>query len=111
MAIKFRNGKHHRNPSGFYNKVKYLLRESKRDPGKLYQVFDDISYERCGGYANRYFWKIKNSWEAAYIVARWMIEKNADNPRDYLNSVYIFDDGENRKTWYEKLFTNKRQTI
>ena len=36
MAVKFRNGEYHHNPSGFYNKVKYLLRESKRDPGKLY---------------------------------------------------------------------------
>ena len=24
MAVKLRNGEHHRNPSGFYNKVKYL---------------------------------------------------------------------------------------
>ena len=48
MAIKLRNGEYHRNPSGFYNKVKYLLRESKRDLGKLYQIFGDISYERCG---------------------------------------------------------------
>ena len=29
MAIKFRNGKHHRNPSGFYNKVKYHLIKNK----------------------------------------------------------------------------------
>ena len=43
MAVKLRNGEHHRNPSGFYNKVKYLLRESKRDLGKLYQIFGDIS--------------------------------------------------------------------
>ena len=35
MAVKFRNGEYHRNPSGFYNKVKYLLRESKRDPEVL----------------------------------------------------------------------------
>ena len=67
MAIKLRNGEHHRNPSGFYNKVKYLLRESKRDLRKLYQIFGDISYERCGN-DKRYFWEIKNSWEAAEYV-------------------------------------------
>ena len=58
MAVKFRNGEYHRNPSGFYNKVKYLLRESKRDTGKLYQIFRDISYERCDN-DKRYFWEIK----------------------------------------------------
>lgn len=101
MAVKFRNGEHHRNPSGFYNKVKFLLSESKRDPEKLYQIFGDISYERCGN-DRRYFWEIKHSWEAAYVVAILIIKNNADNPRDYLNSVYIYDK-ENRKTWYEKL--------
>ena len=101
MAVKFRNGEHHRNPSGFYNKVKYLLRESKRDPEKLYQIFGDISYERSGN-GSRYFWEIKNSWEAAYRAAKLMIEHNADKPRDFLDSIYIRDK-ENRKTWYEKL--------
>lgn len=102
MAVKFRNGKHHRNPSGFYNKVKYLLRESKRDPEKLYQIFGDISYERYGGYTNRYFWEIKCSWEAAYKAAELMIKYNADNPKDFLDSIYIYE-REKRKTWYEKL--------
>ena len=101
MAVKLRNGEHHCNPSGFYNKVKYLLRESKRDLEKLYQIFGDISYERYGN-VKIYFWEIKNSWEAAYIVAKWIIENNADNPRDYLNSIYIYE-REKRKTWYEKL--------
>lgn len=102
MAVKFRNGEHHRNPSGFYNKVKYLLRESKRDPGKLYQIFGDISYHRNIIDDGRYFYAIKQSWEAAYRVAKWMIERNADNPRDYLNSIYIHE-REERKTWYEKI--------
>ena len=101
MAVKFRNGEHHRNPSGFYNKVKYLLRESKRDPGKLYQIFGDISYHR-NGVDNRFYYAIKHSWEAAYVVAILIIKNNADNPRDYLDSIYIYD-RENRKTWYEKL--------
>lgn len=106
MAVKFDNGKHHRNPSGFYNKVKYLLRESKRDYGKLYQIFCEISYHRYheGDRTddNRFYYAIKHSWEAAYVAAKMMIEDNADNPRDYLNSIYIYDK-ENRKTWYEKL--------
>lgn len=101
MAIKIRTGEHHRNPSGFYNKVKYLLRESKRDLGKLYQVFGDISYHR-NGFDNRYFYAIKQSWEAAYVAAKLMIEHNADNPKDFLDSIYIYE-REKRKTWYEKL--------
>ena len=101
MPVKLSNGEHHRNPSGFYNKVKYLLRESKRDSRKLYQIFGDISYNRNGN-DGRYFWEIRRSWEAAYKAAQLMIKDNADNPRDYLNSIYIYD-RENRKTWYEKL--------
>jgi len=87
MAVKFRNGKHHRNPSGFYNKVKYLLRKSKRDPNKLYEIFIAISYHRYG-IADRYFHTIKESWETAYIFAKWIIENNIDNPRDYINSFH-----------------------
>ena len=90
MVVKFRNGEYHRNLSGFYNKVKYLLRESKRDPGKLYQIFRDIMYHR-NGIDDRYFCAIRNSWEAAYILAKSMIKNNADNPRDYLISSYIND--------------------
>ena len=101
MAVKFRNGEHHRNPSGFYNKVRFLLSESKRDLGKLYQIFGDISYERSGN-DRRYFWEIKHSWEAACVAAKMMIEHNVDKPRDFLDSIYIYDK-ENKKTWYEKL--------
>ena len=64
----------HRNPSGFYNKVKYLLRESKRDPGKLYQIFGDISYHRHG-IDDRYFCAIRKSCEAAYTLAKSIIKK------------------------------------
>ena len=101
MAVKFRNGEYHRNPSGFYNKVKYLLRESKRDLGKLYQIFGDIMYYRHG-IDDRYFCAIRNSWEAAYTLAKSMIKNNADNPRDYLISIYI-NDREKRKPWYDRI--------
>ena len=101
MAVKFRNGEYHHNPSGFYNKVKYLLRESKRDPGKLYQIFGDIMYHR-NGIDDRYFCAIRNSWEAAYTLAKSMIKNNADNPRDYLISSYI-KDREKRKPWYDRI--------
>ena len=101
MSVRLKSGDIHRNPSGFYNKVKYLLRESKRDPKKLYQIFCNISYRRYGN-DEKYFYAIKNSWEAAYTAAILMIKNNADNPRDYLNSIYIYE-REKRKTWYEKL--------
>ena len=97
MPVKLRNGEHHRNPSGFYNKVKYLLRESKRDLSKLQEICNNIYY--CDDVN---FWANRNSWEAAMSCARSIIEHHADNPKDYLNSIYIYD-RENRKTWYEKL--------
>lgn len=103
MAVKFRNGEHHRNPSGFCNKVKYLLSESKRDLGKLYQIFGDISYHR-NGIENRYFNTIRKSWEAAYMVAKWIIENNIDKVEDYLNSIYhLYHGEETRKVWYERI--------
>ena len=91
MSIKFGNGEHHRNPSGFYNKVKYLLRESKRDPKKLYQIIDNISYYRNGPDGIKYYSKIRKSWETAYLTAQEMIEENSDNPREHLKSSTIYD--------------------
>ena len=90
--------------SGFYNKVKYLLRESKRDPGKLYQIFGDIMYHR-NGIDDRNFCAIRNSWESAYTLAKSMIKNNADNPRDYLISSYI-NDRKKKKTlvWHDSIY-------
>ena len=51
---------HHRNPSGFKNKVRYLLRESKRDFVKLNYIMDhEICYLNCD----------KNNWDRAYNIA------------------------------------------
>ena len=51
------NGKriHHRNPSGFINKIKYLLSESKRDISKLHHIVDyeiDYSNSNCLNWQN-----------------------------------------------------------
>ncbi len=51
---------HHRNPSGFINKIRYLLCESKRDIGKLrYIVKYEIDYTNCS----------KAAWDHAYSMA------------------------------------------
>jgi len=51
---------HHRNPSGFNNKVRYLLSESKRDFIKLNHIMDhEICYFNCD----------KNNWDRAYNIA------------------------------------------
>ena len=55
---------HHRNPSGFKNKVRYLLSESKRDFIKLNHIMD---YEIC------YFNCDKNNWDRAYNIATKLI--------------------------------------
>lgn len=88
MAVKFRNGEHHRNPSGFHNKVNFLLRKSERNLEKLYQIFGDISYHR-NGIDNKYFHAIKDSWEDAYRLVKYSIENNIENPKDYINSTRI----------------------
>ena len=88
MAVKFRNGEHHRNLSGFHNKVNFLLRKSERNLEKLYQIFGDISYHR-NGIDNKYFHAIKDSWEDAYRLAKYSIENNIENPKDYINSTRI----------------------
>ena len=90
---KFINGEHHRNPSGFINKVKYFLRESKRDPEKMKELYKNID--------NDYF-EIKYYWRPAYVAATLCIEHNISNPSEYLNNMHFYDE-ENRKTWYEKL--------
>ena len=70
-----------------------------RDPIKLYQIYGNIMYHRNGIY-DRYFYTIRNSWEATYTLAKSMIKNNTDNPRDYLISNYI-KDREKRKPWYD----------
>ena len=51
------NGKriHHRNPSGFNNKINWLLTESKRDITKLHHIIDyeiDYSNSNCLNWQN-----------------------------------------------------------
>lgn len=49
MAVTYK-GKYHRNPSGFHNKVKWLLSESKWDLQKLYEVAECIQVSRVYPY-------------------------------------------------------------
>lgn len=59
---------HHRNPSGFINKIRYLLDESKRDMDKLRHIVRyEIDYTRCG----------KATWDHAYSMA-WKLIINGD---------------------------------
>lgn len=54
MSVTYK-GKYHRNPSGFHNKVKWLLSESKWDKQKLFEIAEDIQVSK--GYLYIY-----NSW-------------------------------------------------
>jgi hypothetical protein len=45
MSVTYK-GKYHRNPSGFHNKVKWLLSESKWDKHKLFEVAEAIQVSR-----------------------------------------------------------------
>lgn len=45
MAVMYK-GKYHRNPSGFHNKVKWLLSKSKWDKQKLFEIAENIQVSR-----------------------------------------------------------------
>ena len=49
MAFTFRNGEHHRNPSGCHNKVKWILSQCKWDVKDLEFFVDEFfSYYQIG---------------------------------------------------------------
>ena len=45
MALTYK-GKHHRNPSGFKNKVRWLLSESKWDFAEMRRIVKSIDHEK-----------------------------------------------------------------
>lgn len=67
------NGKqiHHRNPSGFINKIKYLLSESKRDISKLHHIID---YEI--DYSNSNYLNWQNAASIAFKIITGKMEIN-----------------------------------
>lgn len=100
MALCIRNKtklKHHRNPSGFNNKVKWLLSESKRN----LILFEEIK-QRITRYPTRT--KAGESWEAALFIASQMIKEDfKGSVREYLESIYVPEYRKNEKTWYRKI--------
>lgn len=89
--------RHHRNPSGFNNKVKWLLSESKRN----LTLFEEIR-QRIPCYSTRT--KAGESWEAALFIAGRMIKENfKGSVREYLESIYVSEYRKDEKTWYRKI--------
>lgn len=84
LAGKGRNGTnildHHRNPSGFRNKVAWLLSKSNRDVNALRELFFG---KVCKGPEKSKMWW---SWVNAYAVAKFKIEELAVERR--LTEVY-----------------------
>ena len=89
--------KHHRNPSGFNNKVKWLLSESKRN----LILFEEIK-QRMPRYSTRT--KAGQSWETVLFIASCMIKQDfKGSVREYLESIYVPEHRKDEKTWYRKI--------
>lgn len=66
---------HHRNPSGFRNKVNWLMSESLREPDKMRELFHDFVYK--GPERSEMWW----SWVNAYAVARFKLQEEGKENR------------------------------
>lgn len=93
-----RSLKHHRNPSGFMNKVRWLLSESKRDLNELKSLKNKIINPNTNGITD-----YDNSWRTAFHIAECMINANESNVREYLNKIMECSCHKDEKTWYRRL--------
>ena len=93
-----RSVKHHRNPSGFMNKVRWLLSESKRDLNELNSLRNRIIYPDGNGRTDYDY-----SWYTAFHIAERMIITNESDVREYLNKVMEHSYHKDEKTWYRRL--------
>lgn len=83
-------GFHHRNPSGFRNKIRWFLSKSLKDLNKLKFIYKYLAVDRMSIYE-------KFSWDTAYIVAEYICLKtkrgaNMPNYRkhyDFINTLDI----------------------
>jgi len=82
---------HHRNPSGFKNKVRWLLAASRRKESEMRRIYKNIHMNDLTS---------THSWKAAMIVATAMISANMPDVLNYLDSIIWCSDA---KTWYEKI--------
>lgn len=89
MAVTIK-GKHHRNPSGFRNKVKWLLRESNYDSTKIPKIMMSIN-----GLEHDYI--SSDSWYKADILARLITNENFERGKR------LFPD---HITWIEEMESN-----
>ena len=74
MAFTFRNGEHHRNPSGQHNKIKWLLEQSHRDINKIHEIVSKIV---MGGY------DMISSWIVAEMIASEIEDREKEFPHWY----------------------------
>lgn len=110
MALTLINGEHHRNPSGFNNKIRWILTQTNYDFNNFEKVYNSV--------------KRNEHWERAFNNARirligiddnidnWNVRiiQNGDFVEDQLYNIYdcfsfmIFDEGEGffKKEDYEK---------
>ena len=87
---------HHRNPSGFNNKVRWLLSESKRDLGKLQDIGKSLpTYPNTAE---------GQSWSVALLIAQNMITENySQDVREYMKTIYVPEWRRDEKDWYHKI--------
>lgn len=83
---------HHRNPSGFRNKVKWLLSESKWDSNKIIEIMTSVD---C--LSNEL--ESINSWYKADALAQLIANGNFDKAKRLFPEYTI---------WIEDKFENRR---
>ena len=109
MALALVNGEHHRNPSGFNNKVRWIFTQTKHNFKNFEKVYNSIKRNE---HWERAFNNVKNTyWENNSDIDNWNVRiiQNGDLIQDQLYNIYVplsvvFDDNEGffRKEDYEE---------
>lgn len=89
MPITYKNGKHHRNPSGCHNKVKWFLSQSKWDIPMFTKFTNDFLEKELLGHKTTpvsQYWIF--GWLDAISIARWILDGNPTNLPCYTFEKY-----------------------
>lgn len=100
MALVLTNGEHHRNPSGFNNKIRWIITQTKYNFKNFEKVYNSVKrnkhWERAFNNAKLKLLKTDNSidnWNVRIIQKGELIEDCLYNIYDCF-SFMIFDEGE-----------------
>ena len=118
MALTLVNGEHHRNPSGFNNKVRWIFTQTKHNFKNFEKVYNSIKRNE---HWERAFNNVKNTyWENNSDIDNWNVRiiQNGDLIQDQLYNIYdcfsfmVFDEGEGffKKEDYKEAIKQEAET-